>query len=447
MFHRFLCKKTIFCYLWLLVSFPAISIAAPNVSPKELDFSFFRLGSGSPVMLVIGGIQGDEPGGFSAATLIATHYKVKKGTLWVVPNLNFPSIIKRSRGVHGDMNRKFAALSTKDPQYDTVSRIQEIITSKEVDIVLNLHDGSGFYRTKYIDKLRNPKRWGQSVIIDQAIMPLEDTNTAQGLDLLENIASKVVKSVNAHLLQAGHALHVHNTHTAKGDKEMEKSLSWFAVRHGKAAFGLEASKEFSVPGRTYYHLHMVDAFAKVVGIELERDFELTFSGVSKALTSHLSVTFMQNRIMLPLEDVRGSINYFPLPRNDYAAVASKPIMAVLPKGNKLAVHYGNRTLTTISPQWMDVDTSLSAMRVQVDGEEKNISFGQIVTVKKNIEVLPLGGYRVNAIGADTGKSNESGILLTQKSFIKRFSMDKSGRIFRIEVYKGKKFCGMFLVRF
>ncbi len=62
-----------------------------------MDFCLFRLGHGSPTALLFGGIQGDEPGGFSAATLLATRYEINRGSIWVVPNLNFPSIIKRSR--------------------------------------------------------------------------------------------------------------------------------------------------------------------------------------------------------------------------------------------------------------------------------------------------------------------------------------------------------------
>ncbi len=77
-----------------------------------------------------------------AASIITTHYKIKKGSVWVVPNLNFYSIIKRSRGPYGDMNRKFAHISPTDPDYNTVQRIKEYITSPEVRVVLNLHDGS-----------------------------------------------------------------------------------------------------------------------------------------------------------------------------------------------------------------------------------------------------------------------------------------------------------------
>ncbi len=453
-----LAKFLTYCLLNIVLCLYAVSpalSASPHDDTNALDFSIFHLGSGDPVILVVGGIQGDEPGGFSAATLLATRYTVTKGSLWIVPNLNFPSIIRRSRGIWGDMNRKFAILDAKDPQFHSVSRIQELIRAPEVRLVLNLHDGSGFYCPTYKNKLRNPKRWGQSVIIDQSFMPNvpkpnKDYNTAnptEKLHYLEALAQEVVCSVNKHLIKPDHSIAVHNTHTAKGDVEMEKSLSWYAVRHGKAAFGVEASKEFSVAGRTYYHLHMIEAFAHAVGIEMERDFPLTFKGVSTALQSGLSVHFVNNRISLPLEDVRRHINFFPLPLKDYAPVTSKPIMAVLPKDKTLRVHYGNRTLTTISPEWRDMDYSLNNLRVIVDGKEQEIAFGQIVPVKKHFNVLLPKEYRCNAIGANTGKDNEAHMNLERASFIKRFSVDNSGSVFRVEIYRGKKFCGMFLVRF
>ena len=129
-------------------------ILPPLTSP--LDFTLTAHGSGEgPTVLIVGGIQGDEPGGFSAAALLATHYRYDGGTVLVIPNLNFPSIIKRSRGLHGDMNRKFAALRESDPEYATVRRLQSIITRPEIDLVLNLHDGSGFYRPAWESPTHN----------------------------------------------------------------------------------------------------------------------------------------------------------------------------------------------------------------------------------------------------------------------------------------------------
>ena len=69
---------------------------------EPLRFSLHKIESGipGPTLLVIGGIQGDEPGGFTAASMLVTNYKVNRGSVWVVPNLNFESIIRLSRGVH-----------------------------------------------------------------------------------------------------------------------------------------------------------------------------------------------------------------------------------------------------------------------------------------------------------------------------------------------------------
>ncbi len=89
----------------------------------------------------------NEPGGFHAANLLATpHYKITQGSVWVVPNLNPHSILANHRGIYGDMNRKFAQLSPKDPEYETIQRIKSIILDSRVGVILHLHDGSGFYR-------------------------------------------------------------------------------------------------------------------------------------------------------------------------------------------------------------------------------------------------------------------------------------------------------------
>ena len=67
-------------------------------------------------LLLIGGIQGDEPGGF----LSADHYadiSLEKGNLIVVPRANFHSIVLRRRKINEDMNRTFA--DEKQQTYET----------------------------------------------------------------------------------------------------------------------------------------------------------------------------------------------------------------------------------------------------------------------------------------------------------------------------------------
>jgi len=93
----------------MLKLFSLFLIFIPLMAQNQFDFKLIKKGQdNNNTMLVIGGIQGDEPGGFISASLLATHYEITKGSLWIVPNLNFYSIIKRSRGPYGDMNRKFA---------------------------------------------------------------------------------------------------------------------------------------------------------------------------------------------------------------------------------------------------------------------------------------------------------------------------------------------------
>lgn len=424
------------------------SIASPAWGNPifPLDFTTIRLGNHPRATLIIGGIQGDEPGGFSAATLLATRYEITEGAIVVVPNLNFPSIIRRSRGLYGDMNRKFARLESTDPEYATIQRIQQLIRQDDIHLVLNLHDGSGFYRNKWTDKLHNPSRWGQSIIIDQESMP-----ESVFLGALGQEAALACANVNKALMQSDHAIHVHNTRTAEGDHEMEKSLSYYAVRQRKAAFGLEASKEFPVALRAYYHLLMIEQFLEMAGTRFHRDFELTPQGVEKALRENLGVSFAGNRIFLPLEDVRDSINYLPLPSGSAAnAITSKPIMAVLPCAsdqNQLCIHYGNRTITLIRPDWREPDESIDAVPILVDGEQRIAPFGQIINVRDVVQVCKLPGYRVNAIGYDKNVADESGLALRLKDFKERFSLDRGGTLYRVEVYNGKKFTGMFLLRF
>ncbi|MFT5506805.1 MAG: hypothetical protein ACI8XC_004533 [Gammaproteobacteria bacterium] len=72
--------------------------------------------------------------GFDRALNIARRQS-SRGEVWVVPNLNFERIIKRSRGVHGDMNRKFHNISDNDPQLQAIKKIKQIITDDQVDMV------------------------------------------------------------------------------------------------------------------------------------------------------------------------------------------------------------------------------------------------------------------------------------------------------------------------
>lgn len=412
----------------------------------KLDFTLHKLESGQPgnTLLVVGGIQGDEPGGFNAAALIVTHYRITKGSVWVVPNLNFISIIKRSRGVFGDLNRKFLAIPPSDPEYTTIQKIKEIILNQQVDLVLNLHDGSGFYRPQYIDGLHNPRRWGQTVIIDQKRIDHPQFGN------LENIAGRVVAGMNEHLFSEEHVCHVKDTETCLvGDAEMEKALTYFVVRNRKPAFGIETSKEFSSDQRSYYHLRAIESFMQVMGIEFERQFQLTMEGIEQAINSNITLALFDNKIFLDMKNARKRLTFIPFKKGfDVEFTPSSPLLAVINDGNCYNVYHGNRRITSIFPQFFEYDSSISSITMLVDGRQQDIKFGDMVTVDNSFLIVPREGYRVNVIGfRRQGTGNESGIPICKSDTSDRFSIDKDGRLYRVEVYRERKFAGMVLVNF
>ncbi len=448
----FLLAAACFPTLPAIAATPAIDARKPKVVAVEsdrpdLDFSFHRLGpGGGATLLVVGGIQGDEPGGFSAASLLVTQYTITSGQVWVVPNLNFPSIVKRNRGTFGDMNRKFAYVSPKDPDYPAVKTIQEIIRAPEVDVILNLHDGSGFYRPRHEGPLHNPNRWGQSVIIDQVCL---DVDLRFGH--LEDMAINAIDDANRKLLKEEHRYHLRNTETRKGDKEMEKSLSYFAVRHNKPAFGIEASKNFTTENRTYYHIQILESFMRQMGIRYERKFPLTPAGVNAAIND-VGIALYNDRLFLALDNARPRLNFVPMKKNAPVDLkGTSPLVALLQekKDATWRVAYGNRTLTRISPQYMDFDESLASLSIVADGKETSVPVGQMVTVTDSFLVKTMDGFRVNAIGARKEKADgsECGVVLRKKDFLPRYSVDKDATTYRVEIYKGKAFAGMLLVRF
>jgi len=340
------------------------------------------------------------------------------------------------------MNRKFETLSPSDPEYPQVSRIKKIITEPQVDLVLNLHDGSGFYFPEHIDKQRNPKRWGQSCIIDQAVLP------EVPFGRLEQLSNAVIAQVNRLALSAGHKFHLKNTHTRESNPEMQRTLTYFALRHNKPACGVEVSKSFPTHLRAYYHLAALEAYMQQLGINFSRDFELTPAAVRQVLRENILVSFGDGRIRLELNNLRPTLKYFPLPKGELRFASNNPLVAVIPYRNRYRIHYGNNRLTFLKPQFFNYDDSLEAVEMLVDGNRIQVPFGSRISVTDNFRVQGPAGYRVNVIGyRKPGQRNENGLQIRQGQISRDYSIDKAGKVFRVEVYRDSLFSGMVLVDF
>lgn len=238
-------------------------------TPYELNIYKIYGRKEGPTMMIVGGIQGDEPGGFLSADLY-TDFALKRGNLIVVPRANFNSILLYNRGSNGDMNRKFGA-PTKD-DYD--SRIVAILTQlmSESDLLLNLHDGWGFFRPTYVSDMANPKRYGQSIIADcdQYVSP----RNGRKLDLAK-MAQQAIDLINADIDNPQYHFHFMNTRTSEKDSpysEQKTSATYFALtRYGIPAFGVETSKNLpDIEMKVHQHNLAINAFMKIFGLEPEQ---------------------------------------------------------------------------------------------------------------------------------------------------------------------------------
>ncbi len=397
--------------------------------------------------LVVGGIQGDEPGGFMAASVLSTHYTITKGSVWIVPNLNFYSIIKRNRGPFGDMNRKFAYLPKSDPEYKIIQRIKKYITDPHVSLILNLHDGSGYYRPMYIDRKHQPLKWGQSSVIDQEILP----NVKKYADTY-TISNQVVNHINKHLLKSEDMYRTKNTHTrfkkTNEEQEMAKTLTYYAVTNGKAAFGHETSKDLSVAQRVYYKLLAIEKYMDIMGISYERKFNLTIKGIKKVLNEDISIKLNDTNINMPLKNIRNNQQYFPINKNGIIEyLPSNPLIKIIKKGNEYIIYYGNRRLTKLQADYsehLNFDTKVGFI---IDEVKQQVNFGDTIKVKKSFVVQNNSKFRVNVIGYKNKSNIETNKKITQNMILKKYSIENNAHIYRVEYYKKNKFVGMILVDF
>ncbi len=223
-------------------------------------------------MLIIGGIQGDEPGGFLSADLYSD-IALEKGNLIVVPRANLKSVILFNRAPDGDMNRLFTDDKYSNIQGQVVDKLKELMSKS--DILLNLHDGWGFHNPEYIDKNRNPNRFGQSIIIDEATYTCNN-NT---LDL-KSMAERVLEKVNSKISDKKLHLHLFNTETGNEKsrfKDMRKTATWYALtKECIPAFGIEGSKNVKdIELNILYHNYAVNEFMEIMEIIPEQPKILT----------------------------------------------------------------------------------------------------------------------------------------------------------------------------
>ncbi|MDN5097070.1 hypothetical protein O8C85_00800 [Aliarcobacter butzleri] len=411
------------------------------------DFSIYKKEAQTPshTLLIIGGIHGDEPGAYFAPAFFEKYYKITKGSVWVIPNINGDSIIANQRGIYNDMNRKFSVIEKDDPDYFIIERVKKIILDKKVDLILNLHDGHGFYRETYENAIFNPKAWGQATIIDQ-----DKINGLNKFGDLDNIATKVRNNLNNDkLFQEYHSFGVKNTQTKFKDEQQQLSLTYFAVTNNKPAFAIETSKNITdLTEKVIYQLKSMEEFMKIMDIEFQRDFDINnYEEVKKRLFDFGEVKINEN-IAFDLSDTRKILRFVPLKKENNEFKFENSLGATKLVDNKYEVYIGNINVTNLFPQVFDIKEYKDSIKIEVDGKVINTKLGEVIDVKNSFKIVKNVFFRVNVIGfSKTGVDSEDDILLKKSDMVDSFSIDTNNKQYRVEFYKDNNFYGMITINF
>ena len=395
-------------------------------------------------LLIIGGIHGNEPGGYFAASILAKHYTILSKNLWIVPNLNEASIMSNKRGIHGDMNRKFAYIRKHDKDKKIVEEVKRLITSPNIDLVLNLHDGHGFYRKKSEGRIYNPAAWGQTCVIDQCTLKEE-----QEFGNLNNIATTVKDNVNKKLLKKHHSFNVKNTKTKYFDKAMQLSLTYYAIRENKPAFAIETSKNLSsLSQKVFYQLLAIEEFMKIMNIDFIRDFKFTEKNISKILQNRGTLLINDN-LFINFNNIKKYLSYIPLKSKGNNFKFSNILGNFKKVHGRYVLYIGNKKITTLKPQYFKMGCECpNTFEAVVDGELISLPKASSFSVKTDFKILKQKGIRVNIIGYHAKHvKNESNITIKLKNLNSKFSIDTTKKTYRIEFYKKNKFCSMSTINF
>lgn len=123
------------------------------------DLFIIRSPNPGPSVMIVGGVHGNEPAGYTAASIIKD-YVIDKGTLLVLPQANLRAIKSDVRYLESekDLNRCFPQSKTESAD-NTLSRaIYAAIKKHNVDWLMDMHEGANYSR------LSSSSSVGQSII-------------------------------------------------------------------------------------------------------------------------------------------------------------------------------------------------------------------------------------------------------------------------------------------
>jgi succinylglutamate desuccinylase/aspartoacylase family protein len=160
-------------------------------TPHETPVYVYGTGRLGPILMTLGGVHGNEPGGWLAAERAVDRVRPAAGALLIVPRANrlAVSLFERTTPELGDLNRLYPGNPDGLPMERMAFEIVQTLREFHVNLVIDMHESWAFYK----DRPQNGTAYlGQTV----ATNPAEPGVT---------LARSVVDAVNERVLASHEA--------------------------------------------------------------------------------------------------------------------------------------------------------------------------------------------------------------------------------------------------
>ena len=150
----------------------------------ETPLYVFSSGRPGKIALVLGGVHGNEPGGWLAAERVIQQRRPQNGALLVIPRANRVAISlnERTTEVLADLNRSYPGFEDGRPMERMAAEIANAIREFRVGLVHDMHESWAFYKDRTTSG---------TAYIGQTIA----TNSEEGANLVKSVIDRVNSTV------------------------------------------------------------------------------------------------------------------------------------------------------------------------------------------------------------------------------------------------------------
>ena len=156
----------------------------------QTNLYVIKSGKPGPVVMIVGGVHGNETAGYKAANKIKD-YSITKGTLLVIPEANKLAIAQHRRYISrmGDLNRDFPRTAYESADNTLSKAIYNVVKTYDVDWLMDMHEGYDYSINASTSSV------GQTVIY------YPSTSTAK-------VAKKIANTLNSGISSSSRKFHL-----------------------------------------------------------------------------------------------------------------------------------------------------------------------------------------------------------------------------------------------